>query len=151
MNQSTEGLPSDDSGRIFADSVSTDTTHQENGGEAAADRQSPEEEEGMGREWALQDKHFFILSDAGKPIYSRYAQKVHPHPLLLNLPISSCHCQSNPFAAPHRHGDEQKLCGLMGVMQGIFSFVSSSGDEIRFQQDPRDCVAFNNNNNNLVF
>lgn len=59
-----------------------------------------EEEDGVGREWALQSKHFFILSDAGKPIYSR-------------------------------HGDEQKLCSLMGVMQGIFSFVTSGGDDLR--------------------
>jgi hypothetical protein len=29
------------------------------------------EEDGVGREWASQSKHFFILSDAGKPIYSR--------------------------------------------------------------------------------
>jgi hypothetical protein len=34
-----------------------------------------EEEDGVGREWALQSKHFFILSDAGKPIYSRYAYR----------------------------------------------------------------------------
>jgi hypothetical protein len=33
-----------------------------------------------------------------------------------------------------RHGDEQKLCSLMGVMQGIFSFVTSGGDDLRYER-----------------
>jgi hypothetical protein len=35
-----------------------------------------------------------------------------------------------------RHGDEQKLCSLMGVMQGIFSFVTSGGDDLRYYCPP---------------
>lgn len=39
----------------------------------ALEQPEPEHEVGMGSAWAAQDKHFFILSDAGKPIYSRCA------------------------------------------------------------------------------
>lgn len=51
-------------------------------------------------EWKQQNKHVFILSEAGKPIYSR-------------------------------HGNEDKLVTLMGVMQALVSFVQESGDIIR--------------------
>ncbi|CAL1532083.1 unnamed protein product [Lymnaea stagnalis] len=46
-------------------------------------------------EWKQQKKHIFILSDSGKPIYSR-------------------------------HGSEDKLVTIMGVMQALVSFVADS-------------------------
>ncbi|BFZ08837.1 hypothetical protein BsWGS_11876 [Bradybaena similaris] len=46
-------------------------------------------------EWKQQRKHIFILSDSGKPIYSR-------------------------------HGSEDKLVTIMGVMQALVSFVQDS-------------------------
>ncbi|KRZ27329.1 DNA ligase 4 [Trichinella pseudospiralis] len=48
------------------------------------------------------DKHVFVLSDAGKPVYTR-------------------------------HGSEEELSSLMGVIQALVSFVSSQneGDELR--------------------
>ena len=51
--------------------------------------------------WALHRKHFFILSSAGKPIFSRF-------------------------------GDESRLAPLAGVLQALVSFVSDSGDSIRY-------------------
>ncbi|XP_035204866.1 vacuolar fusion protein MON1 homolog A-like [Stegodyphus dumicola] len=50
--------------------------------------------------WKQQDNHIFVLSEAGKPIYSR-------------------------------HGNEDHLVTLMGVMQALVSFVQQSGDMIR--------------------
>lgn len=50
--------------------------------------------------WKEQKTHIFILSEAGKPIYSR-------------------------------HGNEDKLVTLMGVMQALVSFVQQNGDMIR--------------------
>ncbi|GFU35335.1 vacuolar fusion protein MON1 homolog A [Nephila pilipes] len=50
--------------------------------------------------WKFKKNHIFILSEAGKPIYSR-------------------------------HGSEDHLATLMGVIQALVSFVQSSGDMIR--------------------
>ncbi|XP_042895064.1 protein SAND [Parasteatoda tepidariorum] len=50
--------------------------------------------------WKYQKNHIFILSEAGKPIYSR-------------------------------HGSEDHLVTLMGVMQALVSFVQHNGDMIR--------------------
>ncbi|KAH9504805.1 Vacuolar fusion protein MON1 A [Bulinus truncatus] len=49
-------------------------------------------------EWKQQKKHIFILSDSGKPIYSR-------------------------------HGNEDKLVTIMGVMQALVSFVADSNKD----------------------
>lgn len=51
-------------------------------------------------EWKSQKKHIFVLSEAGKPIYSR-------------------------------HGNEDHLVTLMGVMQALVSFVQQNGDTMR--------------------
>ncbi|KAK6176727.1 hypothetical protein SNE40_014970 [Patella caerulea] len=50
--------------------------------------------------WRSQSKHIFILSEAGKPIYSR-------------------------------HGSEDKLVTIMGVMQALVSFVGDAKDSLR--------------------
>lgn len=51
--------------------------------------------------WKDHKKHFFILSHAGKPIWSRY-------------------------------GDENRLAGFTGVLQGIISYMESyQGDKIK--------------------
>ncbi|KAJ8302197.1 hypothetical protein KUTeg_021184 [Tegillarca granosa] len=49
-------------------------------------------------EWRNQKKHVFILSEAGKPVYSR-------------------------------HGTEDKLVTIMGVMQALVSFVHDNGKD----------------------
>ncbi|XP_054711545.1 vacuolar fusion protein MON1 homolog A-like [Uloborus diversus] len=51
-------------------------------------------------EWKKQKKQIFVLSEAGKPIYTR-------------------------------HGNEDNLVTLMGVMQALVSFVQQNGDTIR--------------------
>ncbi|GFR72861.1 vacuolar fusion protein MON1 homolog A-like [Elysia marginata] len=51
-------------------------------------------------EWKQQKKHIFILSESGKPIYSR-------------------------------HGSEDKLVTIMGVMQALVSFVQDDKDNLR--------------------
>eukprot|EP00730_Choanoeca_flexa_P019067 TRINITY_DN9298_c0_g1_i2.p1 TRINITY_DN9298_c0_g1~~TRINITY_DN9298_c0_g1_i2.p1 ORF type:complete len:504 (+),score=118.96 TRINITY_DN9298_c0_g1_i2:91-1602(+) len=53
--------------------------------------------------WADHDKHVFILSNAGKPIYTR-------------------------------HGNEEKLVTLMGVMQALTSFIEDDKDQLRWFQ-----------------
>lgn len=62
----------------------------------------PEEEtDPTGPHWSCKEKHVFIFSIAGKPIYSR-------------------------------HGDEDKLASLFGVMQALVSFVQEDdGDNLR--------------------
>lgn len=50
-------------------------------------------------EWYTGKKHVFILSEAGKPIYSR-------------------------------HGKEENIVGLFGVMQALLSCVQDNGDEL---------------------
>eukprot|EP00045_Choanoeca_perplexa_P006992 m.61403 g.61403 ORF g.61403 m.61403 type:complete len:505 (+) comp13876_c0_seq1:109-1623(+) len=54
-------------------------------------------------EWAGHEKHVFILSNAGKPIYTR-------------------------------HGNEEKLVTLMGVMQALTSFIEDDKDQLRWFQ-----------------
>ncbi|XP_064111895.1 vacuolar fusion protein MON1 homolog [Macrobrachium nipponense] len=51
-------------------------------------------------EWIQKEKHIFILSESGKPIYTR-------------------------------HGKEDRLVTLFGVMQALVSFVADSDDVIR--------------------
>lgn len=59
-----------------------------------------EEVDPTGPHWSCKEKHVFIFSIAGKPIYSR-------------------------------HGDEDKLASLFGVMQALVSFVQEDGDNLR--------------------
>eukprot|EP01090_Pellita_catalonica_P020949 TRINITY_DN7707_c0_g1_i1.p1 TRINITY_DN7707_c0_g1~~TRINITY_DN7707_c0_g1_i1.p1 ORF type:complete len:432 (-),score=43.62 TRINITY_DN7707_c0_g1_i1:1001-2296(-) len=66
-------------------------------------KEMTEEERDMAyfrNEWPKYPKHTFILSSAGKPIYSR-------------------------------HGDEQKLCSFMGVLQLLISHVVESKDSLQ--------------------
>ncbi|RZF41539.1 hypothetical protein LSTR_LSTR000253 [Laodelphax striatellus] len=62
-------------------------------------------------EWKEKRKHIFILSSAGKPIYSR-------------------------------HGSEDKLVTLFGVMQALVSFVQDSQDTIHSIQAGNVTIAF---------
>ncbi|KAG1675213.1 Vacuolar fusion protein MON1 A [Nymphon striatum] len=64
------------------------------------ERESSEWQEKEELSWQQQEKHVFILSEAGKPIYSR-------------------------------HGNEDRLVTMMGVMQALVSFVLDSKDVIR--------------------
>ncbi|KAJ1530529.1 hypothetical protein ONE63_005419 [Megalurothrips usitatus] len=68
--------------------------------EECIEHQHVEEELSNSKEWRSQEKHIFILSSAGKPIYSR-------------------------------HGSEDKLVTLFGVMQALVSFIGDDGDTIR--------------------
>lgn len=58
------------------------------------------------------DKHIFLLTSSGKPIYTRYTsyQDISTH---------------------LRHGKTHKLAGLMGVLVGLISFVEDNNDKIR--------------------
>jgi len=81
----------------------------------AVEKQDPEETESLTRnkEWRSKDKHIFVLSEAGKPIYCR-------------------------------HGSEDQLVSLYGVMQALISVVSvtAGGDTIR---------SIRTGNTNIVF
>lgn len=61
--------------------------------------------------WRKQEKHFFIFSSAGKPIYSRFF--IFQSALLCSF----------------RHGDEGALCGMMAILEAIHSVVQSKGEE----------------------
>ncbi|KAK7483687.1 hypothetical protein BaRGS_00025120 [Batillaria attramentaria] len=68
--------------------------------ELAAPPFSSDDEDVNSPEWKNQKKHVFILSESGKPVYSR-------------------------------HGNEDKLVTIMGVMQALVSFVQDSKDSLR--------------------
>ncbi|KAH8022345.1 hypothetical protein HPB51_023398 [Rhipicephalus microplus] len=61
--------------------------------------------------WQQQEKHVFVLSDAGKPIYCR-------------------------------HGSEEQLAALAGVMQALVSCISLTGDQVRYVRAGRLRLAF---------
>ncbi|XP_050026966.1 vacuolar fusion protein MON1 homolog A isoform X2 [Dermacentor andersoni] len=61
--------------------------------------------------WRQQEKHVFVLSDAGKPIYCR-------------------------------HGSEEQLAALAGVMQALVSCIALSGDQVRYVRAGRLRLAF---------
>ncbi|XP_043214299.1 protein SAND-like isoform X3 [Amphibalanus amphitrite] len=62
-------------------------------------------------EWKDQQKHIFVLSESGKPVYSR-------------------------------HGSEEQLVTLSGVMQALVSFVQDSGDSLRALRTGDRTIAF---------
>jgi len=62
--------------------------------------------------WRQRKKHFFLFSNAGKPIYSRYA------------------C------------DESKIAGVTGVLVGIISFVGRVNDTIKSIQAGKHKIVF---------
>uniref|UniRef100_L7LZQ9 Vacuolar fusion protein MON1 homolog n=1 Tax=Rhipicephalus pulchellus TaxID=72859 RepID=L7LZQ9_RHIPC len=61
--------------------------------------------------WRQQEKHVFVLSDAGKPIYCR-------------------------------HGSEEQLAALAGVMQALVSCIGLTGDQVRYVRAGRLRLAF---------
>ncbi|XP_037091391.1 LOW QUALITY PROTEIN: vacuolar fusion protein MON1 homolog A-like [Pollicipes pollicipes] len=61
---------------------------------------SPDRGHHIHTEWRNQQKHIFVLSESGKPIFSR-------------------------------HGSEEQLVTLSGVMQALVSFVQDAGDSLR--------------------
>ncbi|CAH8483382.1 unnamed protein product [Heterobilharzia americana] len=61
--------------------------------------------------WTDNVLHIFVLSKAGKPIYSRYVR-----------------LRGVTF---HRYGNEACLSSVMSVMQALVSFVENSGDELQ--------------------
>ncbi|PVD24522.1 hypothetical protein C0Q70_15005 [Pomacea canaliculata] len=68
--------------------------------EECLDAEVEDEEDVNSPNWKNQKKHVFILSESGKPVYSR-------------------------------HGHEDKLVTIMGVMQALVSFVQDSKDSLR--------------------
>ncbi|KAH7946551.1 hypothetical protein HPB52_000944 [Rhipicephalus sanguineus] len=81
----------------------------------AADLRTPElgalAEDWDNHAWQQQEKHVFVLSDAGKPIYCR-------------------------------HGSEEQLAALAGVMQALVSCIGLSGDQVRYVRAGRLRLAF---------
>lgn len=71
-------------------------------------------------DWLGKDKHVFILSSAGKPIYSRYFF------IIFSILCNTCHCIDSNFS---RYGNEDKLAALCGVIQALVSFVNKSGED----------------------
>ena len=66
------------------------------------------------------NKHIFIFSAAGKPIFSR----------LVISAINLCLFQSI-FCSYDRQGDEQDLVTVFGLLQAVASIVHDSGDILR--------------------
>ncbi|XP_064488819.1 vacuolar fusion protein MON1 homolog A-like [Ornithodoros turicata] len=73
--------------------------------------EASEDEDCNSEEWQRKKKHIFVLSEAGKPIYTR-------------------------------HGNEERLVTLMGVLQALVSSVAVSGDQIRFVKAGGHRLAF---------
>lgn len=89
MTEEEEKTPSED----------TTTTETEPGDDDDGE-DSQDEEYLESLEWIQQEKHVFILSESGKPIYTR-------------------------------HGKEDRLVTLFGLMQALVSFVADCDDVIR--------------------
>ncbi|XP_076448085.1 protein SAND-like isoform X2 [Babylonia areolata] len=81
-------------------SVSNATEKEDVVPQLSVSQLSLDEEDVNTPEWKNQKKHVFILSESGKPVYSR-------------------------------HGKEDKLVTIMGVMQALVSFVQDAKDSIR--------------------
>lgn len=86
--------------------------------------------------WKQRKKHIFILSEAGKPIYTRFVDQ----PIIINhvFDISIKQARTIPFYHflfvfyLFRYGNEENLVTLMGLMQAIISFVQDNKDNIRY-------------------
>ena len=89
-------------------------------------REGEEEDYYFQHEWPHHKKHVFILSNSGKPVYSR-SVLLHS---FFELPRQSKFA-SDLTSATCRHGDEQKLCAFMPVLSAISSFVDATGDTIK--------------------
>lgn len=74
-----------------------------------------------GPAWIQHDKHIFLLSEAGKPIYCRYDIQSRNNMLISTGNWTLC----------DRYGSEDKLVTLMGVMQALISFVQDEGDTLK--------------------
>lgn len=71
--------------------------------------------------WTQHSKHLFVLSSAGKPVWTRQASGLDR----LTVWISEA------YNMQHRYGDESRISPLMGVIQAIISFFQDSGDMIK--------------------
>ncbi|CAO1943233.1 unnamed protein product [Urochloa humidicola] len=92
------------------------------------------DEDDASSSWRKRKKHFFILSNSGKPIYSR----------------SDHLCSGITIPTPYemtllqlfRYGDEHKLAGFSATLQAIISFVENSGDHIKFVRAGKHQIVF---------
>lgn len=109
---SVQGHPPSDASVQEVDVPSADDVTEAS---TAADLLGPElgalAEDWDNHAWRQQDKHVFVLSDAGKPIYCR-------------------------------HGSEEQLAALAGVMQALVSCIALSGDQVRYVRAGRLRLAF---------
>lgn len=109
---SVQGHPPSDASVQEVDVPSADDVTEAS---TAADLLGPElgalSEDWDNHAWRQQDKHVFVLSDAGKPIYCR-------------------------------HGSEEQLAALAGVMQALVSCIALSGDQVRYVRAGRLRLAF---------
>ncbi|XP_037579037.1 vacuolar fusion protein MON1 homolog A-like [Dermacentor silvarum] len=109
---SVQGRPPSDASVQEVDVPSADDVTEAS---TAADLLGPElgalAEDWDNHAWRQQDKHVFVLSDAGKPIYCR-------------------------------HGSEEQLAALAGVMQALVSCIALSGDQVRYVRAGRLRLAF---------
>ncbi|XP_077539696.1 vacuolar fusion protein MON1 homolog [Haemaphysalis longicornis] len=103
--------PSESSSERSAPPSVEDVTELLNAELEAASLDGDNEEEWDPSIWRQQEKHVFVLSDAGKPIYCR-------------------------------HGSEEQMAGLAGVMQTLVSCVGLSGDQVRYVKAGRLRLAF---------
>lgn len=76
--------------------------------------------------WRKHKKHVFILTNAGKPIYSRF---LFSHSPFLCLSLRSVHRVH--YITAERYGDESKLSGFMGLLQALVSFADDAKDTLR--------------------
>lgn len=78
-------------------------------------------------------RHVFILSENGKPIYTRFQQK---QTSILTKPYLS-------FSPSSRFGDEDHLITMMGVIQAIVSLAETTeSNELNFIKAGRSRISF---------
>ncbi|XP_030765718.1 vacuolar fusion protein MON1 homolog A [Sitophilus oryzae] len=105
MSSSLEEIKSENNssvGSTYEESnfVNSNTDNFEDAIDKEENGSTPEYDLGNSTEWTSKNKHIFVLSSAGKPIYSR-------------------------------HGNEDKLAWLFGVMQALVSNIQSSDDTLK--------------------
>jgi vacuolar fusion protein MON1 len=80
--------------------------------------------------WRKRKKHFFILSNSGKPIYSRLKKSNSNSQYLVSFQPGTVHSllsrrEDMTCYLTFRYGDEHKLAGFSATLQAIISFVEN--------------------------
>jgi vacuolar fusion protein MON1 len=80
--------------------------------------------------WRKRKKHFFVLSNSGKPIYSRLKKSNSDSQYLVSFQSGTVRSllsrrEDMTCYSTFRYGDEHKLAGFSATLQAIISFVEN--------------------------